>query len=274
MRHFITKKEFNSRLEMAKANGMKYDFTLQGNSRILELENGMKFYTYSLTKTNKGKEDKKEDRLPINEIYFIGVVKKYIEANGLHKSIKKNYRNKDDIKFVSYNQNIGCGEFFKDCYCIDISSAYWRSALNQGYINKDLYAKGNAVDKRVRLACLGTFAKTISVIRFDGTDEEFLPDVKPKYEHVFFNCANLIYKCMNACRKAVKEEFLFYWTDCVYVSSKRAMEVCAGVMKEHGFDNHSDYCEKIVFKENGISVDKYNDKKGKVENKFYGIKVD
>ena len=273
-KHFINKEEFNARLKQAQSNKKPYNIILQGNSRTLEFENGLSYYTYSLTKTSKGKKDKKTDRLPSSEIYFIGVVKRHILDKGLQKSIPKNYTNKDRIKFISYNENIGAGEYFDDCYCIDITGAYWKSAYNQGYITKSLFEKGLTMDKRVRLACLGTFAKTVSTLHFDGNKEVFLPDIKPKFEHIFFNSANLIYKCMNACRKAVKEDFLFYWTDCVYVKGTDALERCYDVMKEHGFDSHSDYCKQIRFEGGGIRVNKWNKVKERFEDKFYGVLID
>jgi len=272
---FVNKDEFKARLDMASYNKQPYELLIQGNSKTLNLSDGSSYYLYSLRRSlDTDKIDLSSDRLPANEIYFIGKVKNYIIDNGFHKSIGKNYNHKDMIKFISYNENIGVGEFFDDSYCIDITVAYWRSAYNQGYLSKSLYEKGLTVDKRVRLACLGTFAKTVSVINFDGENEYFGNDIKPKFEHVFFNAANLIYKCMNACRKAVKDDFIFYWTDCVYVKNKEAVDICKGVMIEHGFDSHYDYCERISFEHNGIRVNKWSERKGKFEDKFYGIMID
>ena len=176
-KHFTNRTDFEARVDYFERMGKPFTLTLQGNSRVLDCS-GIKWYCYSVRA--RGKE-KYEDRLPTNEIGFISKVKKHIIENGLDSGVPKSYESKDEIKFIDYNKGIAIGSKFSRCFCIDINSAYWDAAKMFGYITEGLHKEGLTKDKRVRLACLGTFAKVISTIEFDGVKETFLDDILPDY---------------------------------------------------------------------------------------------
>lgn len=268
-RHVLDKKQFEARQDYYFETKTPYVLELQGNSRALKVGN-IVWYCYS--PKGKVKNGKKPDKLPANEIGFISVVKRHIKDNGLHLSIAPTYENESDIKFIDVNKNLGAGEFFDNCYCIDINSAYWDSARHFGYINDALHTEGLKKDKRVRLACLGTFAKTVDILVFDGTEEKVMPPILPEAPEVFYNPANRIYQCMDDCKKAMKEDFLFYWTDCVYVKTKEAVNACKKIMKEHGFNSKIDFVERVICTTGCIEV-LGKDSGGVVKNKKYSIGI-
>lgn len=254
------------RIDLYYSIGKPYKIQRQGNSIILIVD-GVGYYNYMALKKNE-KGFMVEDKLPAKEVSFIGSTKRYIVDNGLHESIVPSYKKVSDIKFIDWNQKIGAGECFDNCFCIDINSAYWDSALMQGFIDDKIYKEGLTKDKRIRLACLGTFAKVISTIEFNGEKEVFLDDILPTHPHVFFNSANMIFKAMDECKKRLGKEFLFYWTDCVYVSSESARDKVYAILEKSGFKYKTETASRIVFTSKSINV---NDKGGK--DKKYALTI-
>lgn len=260
----INKEYYLKRKKYCIDNKIPYVLTRQGNSKILSAC-GIDWFYYSARN--------KSEMLPSNEINFIGRVKKYIVKNNLHETIPILYKDKDNIKFIDYNRRVCVGEVFNDCYCVDINSAYWTSALTMGYINEKIYMDGLTKDKRIRLACLGTFAKTVDTYEFDGENEEYKGSTPALAEHVFFNQAYKIYRCMNDCKKAIKNDFLFYWTDCVYAKDEQSLAKCIEIMANHGFDSKVDKVREISFKDSHIQVlDKVNSD-GRFKDKRYELRI-
>jgi hypothetical protein len=248
-KHFIKYKDLIEKAEFFREIGEKYSYERSGHSVFLKPENGLTYYAIA---TNS--EQTISGRLPIKEIGFIKTVKDYILRNNLHKKIKKNYQKSSDILFFDFDKSIKENEYFKDSYSVDIKSAYWKSALNMGFIDDSLYQKGLTVDKRVRLACLGTFAKKIYQFEFDGQEEKLKKIIKPKYPHVFMNQANLIYWCMDDCKKEIGSDFIFFWTDGIYVKTKEAAKKCEEVMKKYNFEAETNKLIKINRKYNGFET--------------------
>jgi len=264
--HQTTKAEIHQRMELCGAQGIPYKYKWHGNS-IMLIVGGVCYYCYTATKNENGVQV--PNKLPVKEIGFIGKVKKHINAEKVYNKVKPNYRDKDKIKYIDWNRSLKVGEQFKKCHCVDINTAYWDSAYNLGLINKTLYIDGLTKDKRIRLASLGSFAKVVKTIAFDGVKEKMLPNVEPKYPHIFFNCANDIYKTMDACKTAIGNDFLFYWTDCIYVKTAAARDKVHRILKQHKFKGKNETVAQVRFVKGIIKVE---GKKG--QNKDYGLNLD
>ena len=163
------------------------------------------------------------------------------------------------------------GEFINDCYQVDISHAYWKSAHQLGYVDKKLYREGLTVDKKVRLASLGTFAKKIHRIEFDGKHEKKKITIEPECPQVFFNCAKMIDTIMDNCAEIAGNDFILYWTDCVYVKNKAVLKEMQKYLSSEGFKSKA---ERVY------SVTRYPDyfyvfkKKKDLEPKKYPMKIE
>ena len=212
--------------------GKEYYYERSGNSIELHV-NGLIYHSNTL-ETEKAKA---KNKLPPEEVYFISRVKKYIVNNGLHKLIEPNYANQSDIKFFDYNRTIHDGDSFIHPYSIDIVKAYWYSGYLDGFLSDELFNDGLSMDKRIRLASLGSFAKRVDRYRFNGSEEKMIGTKEPRYPHIFFNQANTIYMIMDKCKRAVGSDFLFYWTDGIYVKTKEASDICSDIIIKHGFES-------------------------------------
>ena len=226
-----TSNDVYSMRELLKNTKVPYTFEKSGNSIMLTFSGGVKHYASTL-------KDPK-DKMPANEINFIAKVKRNIEKNGLDASIEKIYETEDEIKFVR-GGNMEVGEFINNCYQVDISHAYWKCAHQIGYIDKKLYREGLTVDKKVRLATLGTFAKKIHRITFNGKVEGKKQIINPQYPQVFFNCAKMVDTIMDNCAEIAGKDFILYWTDCVYVKNKAVLKEMQKYLTSEGFKSKSD----------------------------------
>jgi|688.fasta_scaffold96605_7 hypothetical protein len=254
-------------IEYYREIGEKYRLERSGNSLAFFI-NGVKYYT-STVNTSKGGL-----ALPSKQLFFIQKVKHHIMKNDLVNKIKKNYRKASNIGYVSVTDDCVEGEVFEKPYSIDIKQAYWETAYKAGWINKEIYLQGLSIDKRIRLAALGTFAKRVYHYEFNGKGEESMVGIaEPKYPHVFFNQANTIYKVMEDCRGIVGTDFLFYWTDGVYVKNLDAAKKVEQVLRECGYEYKTERLHRIIRDYNGFqTIEKRKTSDGNTETKTKSYK--
>lgn len=253
-------------IEYYREIGEKYRLERSGNSLAFFI-NGVKYYT-STVNTSKGSLT-----LPSNQLFFIQKVKHHIIKNDLVNKIKKNYRNASNIGYVAVTDDCMEGEVFDKPYSIDIKQAYWETAYKAGWISKEIYIQGMNIDKRIRLASLGTFAKRVYHYKFDGKGEERMVGVvEPKYPHVFFNQANTIFKIMEACKEAVGSDFLFYWTDGVYVKNIIAAKKVEEVLHGFGYEWKTERLHRIIRDYNGFQTIEKRKINGNTETKVKSYK--
>lgn len=268
----ITLKEQLNLIDFYYNKGVKYEIKRSGNSQAL-LVNGTSYFSPVLSS-----QKRKEDAMPDNQLYFISKVKKHIDNKRLFDKIRPNYKNIADIGFFAGNESVLAGSEFVGAYSVDISKAYWRSAFNEGWITPEIFEEGLGVHKTARLASLGSYAKSVDVYKYDGRKERFSGTIKPKYPHVFFNQANNIYKCMEACREALGsvDGFLFYWTDGVYVRDVVSAGICEAIIASFDFESVTTKVVKIYrTPKSFVSVEGVRIKRGvskvKVREKRYPI---
>lgn len=226
MKIYITdKEELVDMLRFYRSINKPYKYIRSGSS-ISVLINNKEYYYYSI--------DGSAGTLPLNQLYFIGKVKRHIEINKLI-NIKPNYKDTKKIKYFDYSRSIKAGTILHDCFSLDIKSAYWTSAHKEGFINENLFNEGNINDKRIRLASLGSFAKIKWNYTFDGAKELFTHQEKPQYPHVFFNNANNIANLMSKCQKAVNGDYIIHWVDGITVKTEKAINICKAIIEDYGY---------------------------------------
>lgn len=228
--------------------GIKYRVERSGNSIALFVK-GSKYFASTVNMGNAGAT------LPSKQLFFIQKVRSHIMKENLIAKIKKNYAKQNLIQYIGFNDDIGEGEVFEKAYSVDIKNAYWESAYKEGWLNDDIYIEGKGMDKRIRLASLGTFAKKKFCYSFDGKGDEYLETIEmPKHPHVFFNQANTIYWLMDDCRKLVGDEFIFYWTDGVYVKSLEAAKKIESYLTSKGYEHKTEKLVNIIRHFNGFQT--------------------
>lgn len=157
-----------------------------------------------------------------SELNLIKTVKDHIVKNNIStRCNRKNiqYINRGVLKNGTYKRNL---------YEIDLKSAYWYFAYRDNHITKEIYDRGNnlqKVSKKARLIALGNLAKRKTIVEFDGVNfgnAEFEPSEGT--ENIFFSASAKTDAVMNRLKLIAGNDYLFYWCDAIFVSSEMAKE--------------------------------------------------
>lgn len=202
----------------------------------------------------------KESTFKASELQFIKSVKEHIIKNGTYKKIRNNFKlegSTQKIKYFFYNKKYQSGDEFTDCVEVDLKNAYWRTAFTLppvGLFSEEIYQRGLTVSKKSRLAAIGSLAKTVSVMEFDGMEEKNLPDEPSKQtEFLWHTICHKIGKIMAKASRSAKGDFLFFWVDAIFVRGDSAKEIIK-LFKQIGYETTTYKCEWVRFEGKKITV--------------------
>lgn len=233
------------------------------------LQNKIKFKMYSTTERTVihaegrwGSWMNKESSFKPSELQFIKAVKQYVIKHGTYKKVRNNFRAENStkkIKYFYYNPKIKPGDYFENCIEIDLKNAYWDTSYNlpkdgTKLFSKELYEKGLTVSKKSRLAAIGSLAKTVSVLEFDGVEQHKLPDEPSKItEFLWHTICHKTGKLMAKASKTAKDDFMFFWVDAIFIKGKAAKEIIK-LFKKAGYESSIFKCEWVRFEDKRIVV--------------------
>ena len=147
--------------------------------------------------------------LPLSQLWFIKAVKQYCERLNLTFNIDRARIKYLDVGRISEQK-------INNVYEIDLSSAYWNFAYREGIINTVLYNKGQQVDKLVRLAALGSLAKQVTTMYFDGVRWTVKGITEGGKADYFFRVAELTGEIMHRLKLEAGPDYLFFWVDAIF----------------------------------------------------------
>jgi len=191
----------------------------------------------------------------MEDVRFIKSVKQYVMKNDVaEKFIGTDYLAKK-IFYLQVNKYVE-GEVLNDVVEIDIDRAYWETAYLMGVISKAIYVKGCEIDKRVRLAALGSLARRKEVWEFNGKVMKKKKDERSyATENVWFAICRRVSDVMQECVKLAGDAFVFYWVDGIYV--RNDAQTIGKIMQcfgKYGYESKTKHIEEIVFHNNKFDV--------------------
>jgi len=220
-RILVTMKQMGDIARLWREVGKKYEITLCGNSRFLK-RGEIEYYVNSLPSYKQ---------IQVKELGFIASTRRFITKD--QRVFKGGRETSDSVVFwKGVEKEKG---WISKGRSIDINHAYWQAAQEIGYIDKRIYEEGLLKKKGIRLAALGTFAKKTYRWSYDGRREKALGITRPEYPWVFFNCAKKVEQLMERCAEISGVDFIFYWTDGIYVETKEAYMACKEVIRLAGY---------------------------------------
>jgi hypothetical protein len=189
------------------------------------------------------------------DLHFIKSVKNYVLKNAIGAKLAGVDYNTKDINYIEV-KDFAAGEVIKDVVEIDIDHAYWETAYHLGVIDKSIYKKGLKVSKKVRLAALGTLARRTETWVYSNKRMNKLPDIRSRTtENIWFAICKRVSDVMGLALNAVKEDFVFYWVDGMYIRNNiNAVAKVMGVFNEWGYEVKSKLIHEIVFTDFGFKV--------------------
>lgn len=163
-----------------------------------------------------------------------------------------------NIKYFDFS-GIKTGDKIKECYCVDINSAYLSVLKNEKIIKAQTF---NAINKRTRkndkvkmdrLKSVGMFASNPSIINFDNWEAAEITNEKNPFAWVFYTACQKTNEIMNS---LIDENFLFYWVDGIF-TTKNPKKI-ADKIRKMGYackiekiNNLEVYEKNIIYEKNG-----------------------
>lgn len=205
-----------------------------------------------------------------DDLNFIKRVKKYIIDNDIpDKFVEVDYLDKP-IHYIAVSVR-DSGVVLEDLLEIDINGAYWETAYILGVISKSIYERGKEVDKKVRLAALGSLAKKKDVWIYDG--KKMRREVIRSYqtENIWFAICKRVSDVMQEAVKLIGKDFVFYWVDGIYIhNDKSLLGSLISLFASYGYETKVKGIHSVVFKE--TSFDVFGVKEGDHREFFYPVK--
>lgn len=213
--------------------------------------------------SNEGNYMTEDHAFPMRELIYIQQFKKHAIESGVYKKVPKiNHKN---IQFYLYNGTVKPGSIFKNCFEIDLKSAYWERARRiKGMVPDNLHQKTIDINpktgkifmsKMTRLAAIGSLAKHEYRFYFDGKKEHKKRGAgSPLTEHVWDFICYEVGKTMSKAAKHVQGAFIFFWVDAIFVTTNRDRGSVTRIFKKSGYDVTVKKIKKIQFNEKKILV--------------------
>lgn len=199
---------------------------------------------------------------PLSELIYIQMFKKHIMETKKYEKVKRVSKNK--IRYYGYNDKIRAGSSFKECYEIDLKSAYWEIAYKMGLIEESLYRKAVDINpetgkvymgKITRLAAVGSLAKSEEIIYFNGKKETGSKVITSRRtRHIWNNICHRVGQSMIKVAKRAGNDFVFFWVDAIFVKSNKAKRTVESLLKKDGFNFTSKAIKGIKFDSRKIWV--------------------
>lgn len=180
-----------------------------------------------------------DNRIPMGEVGYIKQVKDYVIQSKKYEGIPK--VDKKEVTYFQYNPNLVVGQVFENCYEVDLKHAYWEIANKVGLLKPDIYVKADTINpatgtpyigRDTRLACIGALARKRKIYKFDGKKTTITRERSPITRHIWDYISLQISKVMVRASKAVKNDFIFFWSDAIFVTDKASMQEVSKI-----FDN-------------------------------------
>jgi hypothetical protein len=189
------------------------------------------------------------------DLQFIKSVRGHVNKSNVAIDFVDTYYKGEDIQYIRVN-DYKIGQRIDDLIYIDINGAYWQTAHHLGIISDALYVKGLEVNKIVRLAALGSLAKTKDIWSFDGDRLKKLDTIRScETENLWFAICKRVSDVMVEVANKIGNDFIFYWVDGIYIKDNPlAFNTVNSIFLNHGYTSKFEKVPFIEFKEKGFDV--------------------
>lgn len=203
-------------LQNAKEHGIPFKLEQTGTMKRLIISDGRKFSTRPKSKLNS---------------YELNLIKRVKDgANKLDLKSFPNVTNRD-VPYIKNSLRIRLGSTYRSqLYELDLSSAYWNFAVQNGVIDETTYnfAKSPKISKGARLVSLGALAKKPLITEFDGQKFKMYQAEELETAKLFYLCALFTGQQMidleRIINQTAKSKFLFFWVDAIFFQGDNAMK--------------------------------------------------
>jgi hypothetical protein len=190
--------------------------------------------------------------LRFNQLGLFKELKKHVAEQIKDKQINVATKNYTDISYFKVSDrlvNMEAGEFIQNCLGFDVNMAYYKTAYNMGFIDRDFYEKCRYLDKDIRLKLIGSLAtKKRMLVYKEGKAIDYSVKYDYVLRNVWFNIVDYVNNCLTEFAEMCKERFLFYWVDGIYLEGSAAdyNDVLDFISNKYKLEFKKEGIEKIV----------------------------
>lgn len=211
-------------LDFFKSFGIPFEASFTGSSMSVTI-NGMRHQIA-------------DKRIKNRDLNFIKRVKSCMLGCGKPKPADK------PISYFKFSNKKG---EFQNILELDISAAYWNTALQKGYITKQLHREGLEREKSVRLIALGAAASVKTVFRYDADNEDlfFVEKISNNLgRSYFFDISRHVGGIMMDFYRMFPDAILFFWVDAIFIiDTYKAAAI--EYFRQNGYDLKQKYVSKV-----------------------------
>jgi hypothetical protein len=120
-------------------------------------------------------------------------------------------------------------------YCIDIKKAYQTVLKNYGIITNELYKEICELPKKDRLRATGMIARRKSKYVYSGGQMMEVVQERQTTEKYFFFCVEKTYLLMLHIANKIKNDFIFFWVDCVFFTGEKNINLIQDILSSNRF---------------------------------------
>jgi len=173
---------------------------------------------------------------------------------------------KESVHYFNFNENIPY--YLKECYCVDINSAYPTELKNRNLITEKTYKHlTNKIKKDERLKSLGMLATNKIIQTIENKKVVSIESKENKTACLFFSVSHKIGEILNEIFLSYPNYCYFFWVDGIFVK-KEIINTVINTINENGFNCSVERVKGLKKKENYLIFDKYHYKKEIYENKI------
>lgn len=141
----------------------------------------------------------------------------YAKGKGTEEKIYTPDVDRGQLKYFSFAAPKRLTLAKRKVHCIDISAAYATVLFREKMITPETYKFLKTIPKKDRLACVGMIASNKNIYNYDEKNQlissgNILNPLAP----YFFYCVKRVADTMSECASAIKNDFLYFWVDCIY----------------------------------------------------------
>jgi hypothetical protein len=140
----------------------------------------------------------------------------------------------------------------KPVVAVDINGCYWNTARKLGVISNQLYEKGMSGGnnwKKARNASIGSLNALIKEFKGENGKLVLKCTYKRPYNAVRLDIIDHVWEIANLIAEEIKDGFLFFLTDCFFVTKEYESNVYE-LLEKHGYSGKSEniMIEKVIDK--------------------------
>lgn len=184
------------------------------------------------------------------------VKEEFMLYNKTKKELKKHGElppPEDKIDYIGITPISEYYKIFTDVGSIDINSAYHSAAHILGFFSDELYQEYKQATKKIRLRTFGATASGKNWVHIqNGIISSIDPEKENNLKGYFFYAAKYVAECMESIKRELKNDFYFYWVDCVFFkNTPENRQKVKEILTQYLFEFHDSSTDWVIYENKG-----------------------